>query len=90
MMARSERSKSSLRTRTEKDLLQTFEATYEGGMFRLLESPHISLQDDQHVRLTVQTGEMNNDVLGLAEQVYAGLSDEDIDDIERIALKRQL
>jgi len=27
-----------------------------------------------------------NDVLALAEQVYAGLSDEEVDDVERIAL----
>ena len=70
-------------------MTQTVEAIYEHGTFRLLESPHVLLQDGQHVRLTVQTEEMANDVLTLAEQVYAGLSDQDIDDIERIALDRQ-
>jgi predicted DNA-binding antitoxin AbrB/MazE fold protein len=71
------------------DMTQTVEAIYEHGTFRLLESPHVLLQDGQHVRLTVETEEMLNDLLTLAEQVYAGLSDQDIDDIERIALDRQ-
>ncbi len=52
----------------------------------LLESPGLPLVEGQHVRLTIETEDVPVDVLGLAEQVYNGLSDEEIDAIERIAL----
>ncbi len=38
---------------------------------------------------TVETGTTPDDVLALAGQVYAGLSDEEVDDVERIALDRR-
>lgn len=69
-------------------MTQTIEAIYQHGTFRLLELPRVPLLDGQHVRLTVETEDSSDDVLALAEQVYAGLSDEDINDIERIALDR--
>ncbi len=34
----------------------------------------------------IETETAPDDVLTLAEQVYAGLSDEEVDDVERIAL----
>ena len=71
------------------DMTQTVEAIYEHGTFRLLEVPRVPLVDGQHVRLTVETENTGEDVLALAEQVYEGLSNEDIDDIERVALDRQ-
>jgi predicted DNA-binding antitoxin AbrB/MazE fold protein len=70
-------------------MTQTLEAIFENGTFRLLEPPTVPLIDGQHVRLTVETGATPDDVLALAEQVYAGLSDEEIDDVERIALDRR-
>jgi predicted DNA-binding antitoxin AbrB/MazE fold protein len=70
-------------------MTQTVEAIYEHGTFRLLEAPGVPLVDGQQVRLTVETENTGEDVLALAEQVYAGLSDEDIDDIERVALDRR-
>ena len=70
-------------------MAQTLEAVFENGSFRLLEKPVVPLRDGQHVRLTVETGATPDDVLALAEQVYAGLSDEEVDDVERIALDRR-
>lgn len=69
-------------------MTQTLEAIFENGKFRLLEKPAVPLRDGQHVRLTVETEAPPDDVLALAEQVYAGLSDEEVDDVERIALDR--
>jgi predicted DNA-binding antitoxin AbrB/MazE fold protein len=68
---------------------QTLEAVFENGAFRLLDSPTVPLVEGQHVRLTVETEAALEDVLALAEQVYAGLSEEDINDIEHIALDRR-
>ncbi len=71
-------------------MTQTLEAVFEDGKFRLLEKPAVPLRDGQHVRLTVETEAAPDDVLALAEQVYAGLSDGEVDDVERIALDRRL
>jgi len=54
-----------------------------------LEKPSVPLRDGQHVRLTVETEAESEDVLALAGQVYDGLSEEDVDDVERIALDRR-
>ncbi len=70
-------------------MTQTLEAVFENGRFRLLGKPAVPLRDGQHVRLTGETEAALDDVLALAEQVYAGLSDEEVDDVERIALDRR-
>ena len=64
------------------------EAVFEEGRFRLLEPSEVPLAEGQRVRITVETEATLDDVLALAEQVYAGLSGEEIDAIERIALDR--
>jgi hypothetical protein len=69
-------------------MTQTLEAVFEDGKLRLLEKPAVPLHDGQRVRLTVETESAPDDVLALAEPVYAGLSDEEVDDVERIALDR--
>ncbi|MGF1471651.1 MAG: antitoxin family protein [Rubrobacteraceae bacterium] len=70
-------------------MAQALEAVFEDGKFRLLEKPVFPLRDGQHVRLTVETETTLEDVLELAGQVYAGLSEEEVDDVERIALDRR-
>ena len=67
---------------------QTINAIYENGVFRPLKSPEIS--EGQQVRLIVETTSdlTPEDLLELAAQVYQGLSAEQIDEIEQIALKR--
>lgn len=69
---------------------QMLEAVFENGTFRLLEPSAVTLADGQHVRLTVETEGTPNDVLAHAEQVYDGLSEEEIDDVERISLDRRM
>jgi predicted DNA-binding antitoxin AbrB/MazE fold protein len=68
---------------------QMLEAVFENGTFRLLEPSAVTLVDGQHVRLTVKTEVTPDDVLALAERVYADLSEEDIDEVERISLDRR-
>ena len=67
---------------------ETIEAIYENGVFRPLGSPHVA--DGQRVWLEIEAT-VRADVQGLldmAAKVYAGLSEADIDEIERCALDR--
>ena len=70
-------------------MAQALEAVFENGAFRLLEKPAVPLRDGQHVRLTIETEAAPKDVLELAGEVYAGLSKEEVKDVERISLDRR-
>jgi len=65
---------------------QTINAIYEKGVFRPLEN--LAISEGKQVRLTVETSSDTTDLLELAAQVYQGLSEEEIDEIEQIALNR--
>jgi hypothetical protein len=75
---------------------QTAEATYEGDVLRL--SQPLSLDDQQRVLVVVMPVPEPNlaghearspqETMRLAAQVYADLSPDDVDEIERIALDR--
>lgn len=60
-------------------------AVYKDGAFHPTAPPALPLIDGQHVRLTVED-EASSEVIGLLSDVYAGLSDDEIDAIEKIAL----
>ena len=68
---------------------QTLDAVYENGVFKPSLPPN--LPNGQHVRLEIETPseESPEDLLELAGQVYDGLSDSQIEEIEQIALDRQ-
>jgi len=68
---------------------ETLEAIYENAVFRPLKLPKIT--EGQQVRLIVEeTSRMRTeDILNLAAQVYQGLSEEEIAEIEKIALDRR-
>ncbi|MGB3309265.1 MAG: antitoxin family protein [Nodosilinea sp.] len=68
---------------------QVVEAVYENGVLRPLVS--LKLLEGQEVQLIIRsTDELEPDeMLRLAAEVYAGLSKEEIDDIERVAFDRQ-
>jgi len=68
---------------------QTLKAIYKDGVFKPLGHPEIP--EGQQVRLVVETitEESPEDLLELAAQVYQGLSDGEIAEIEQIALNRQ-
>ena len=68
---------------------QTIDAVYEGGVFRPIESPKVP--DGQKVRITLepQTDGGSDAILDLAAEVYAGLTQEEIKEVEAVALDRQ-
>ena len=71
-------------------MTRNLDAVYENGAFRPTGDADITLPDGARVRLTVEpiSQDVEENVLDLAAKVYAGLSDEDVADIERIATDR--
>jgi predicted DNA-binding antitoxin AbrB/MazE fold protein len=65
---------------------QAIDAVYENGTFRPIGTDAVQLPEGQRVRITVV--EPAQDVLKLASAVYAGLSPDEIDELERIAMQR--
>lgn len=70
-------------------MTQTIEAIYQNGMFKPLQPVSAEIEEGKKVELTVTEKRLSPDeMLDLASQVYEGLSEEDIEEIERIALDR--
>lgn len=66
--------------------LGTCDAVYEKGVFRPVQgSPHLT--EGQRVHLIVEPTEQT--ILDLAAGVYQGLTGDQVDEIERIALERK-
>ena len=63
------------------------EAVFENGMFRPVVPVGLSFVNGQHVRLIVETSSPE-DILRLAAQVYDGLPDQQVNDIEQVAFDR--
>lgn len=68
-------------------MTQTIEAIYQNGIFKPLNPVSESISEGEKVKLVVETEEINP-IMKLAENFYEGLSEEDVDEIERIALDR--
>jgi predicted DNA-binding antitoxin AbrB/MazE fold protein len=66
------------------------DAVYQDGVFRPVSSP--GLPEGERVRLTVErvAHAKPDDILRLANRVYEGLSEQDIDEIEDMARHRAL
>jgi len=76
-------------------MTQTIEAIYQNGIFKPLKPVSEEITEGERVELVVKTGQENvqenveeNPIMKLAENFYEGLTEEDIDEIERIALDR--
>ncbi len=70
---------------------QTLDAVFNNGVFRPI-TP-VSIYEGQKVRLSIETTPLSDelssdDILKLATSVYDGLSEQQINEIEQIALKR--
>lgn len=67
-------------------------AVYENGVFRPLYPVDGSISEGQQVDIVVRPGAKGtltpDEILALAAKVYDGLSDEEIKEIEKIALDR--
>jgi predicted DNA-binding antitoxin AbrB/MazE fold protein len=69
---------------------QFIEAIFDNGKFTPLNNSSLSFAQGQHVRLIVEDDlQSSDDLLELAAKVYEGLSDEQVSEIEDIALDRK-
>jgi predicted DNA-binding antitoxin AbrB/MazE fold protein len=66
---------------------QAIDAVYENGVFKPVHPDQIHIPNGQHVTLVVDN-DLLPEPLRLAASVYEGLSSEEIDEIEKIALDR--
>ncbi len=70
-------------------MTQTIEAIYQNGMFKPLNPVSEEIIEGKKVQITIEDKQLSpEEMLELASQVYEGLSEEDIDEIEKIALDR--
>jgi predicted DNA-binding antitoxin AbrB/MazE fold protein len=76
------------KTREQGTGIRIFEAVYEDGVLKPLEDPGLL----EHHRFSVQVQELGekraDDELAAWHRVYAGLTDEDIAEVEKIAFDR--
>lgn len=63
------------------------DAIYENGSFRPIHRERLAITEGQRVRITIDD-RGDPEALRLATSVYDGLSDNDIEEIEGIALAR--
>lgn len=70
-------------------MMQTIEAIYQNGMFKPVNPILEEIKEGETVEIIIKDKRLSPDeMLELAGKVYEGLSDEDIEEIERIALDR--
>ena len=68
---------------------QTIEAIYQNGMFKPLNPVSGEIEEGEKVEIIIKDKRLSPDeMLKLAGQVYEGLSEKDIEEIELIALDR--
>lgn len=70
-------------------MTQVYDAVFEKGKFRVIKPKDISLLEGQKVRLIVESVAKSNKIMELATSVYTGLSEAEINEIEKIALDRE-
>ena len=69
--------------------MQTIEAVYQNGMFKPLKPMSEEIEEGETVEIIIKEKRLSPDeMLELAGKVYEGLSEEDVNEIERIALDR--
>ena len=70
-------------------MTQTLDAVFKDGGFKPVDNGSLPFSEGQRVKLTVEVpSETEDNLVELAGQVYAGLSEKDIDEIEHVALDR--
>jgi predicted DNA-binding antitoxin AbrB/MazE fold protein len=68
---------------------QTLDAVFKDGSFKPLHNGSLPFSEGQRVKLTVETpAETQADLIDLAAKVYDGLTEEEVDEVERLALDR--
>lgn len=70
-------------------MTQTIEAIYQNGIFKPLQPLSEEIAEGKKVKMTLESDtDETNPIMKLAEDFYEGLSEQDIDEIETIALDR--
>ena len=70
-------------------MTQTLDAVFKDGSFKPLNNGSLPFAEGQRVKLTVETPtETQSDLIKLAAQVYDGLTEEEVNEVERLALDR--
>ena len=69
--------------------VQTLDAIFINGVFQPLNPKTISIIEGQRVRLVVEPIDSSENTLDLATSVYKDLSEDQIDDVEKIILNRK-
>ncbi len=70
-------------------MTQTLDAIFEDGGFKPVDNGSLPFSEGQRVKLTVEVpSESDDNLVELAGQVYEGLSEEELGEIERLALER--
>jgi predicted DNA-binding antitoxin AbrB/MazE fold protein len=68
--------------------IETVEAVYEKGVFRLVSPVDFELADGRAVRLVVEPIPSSDEILAMASEVYQGLTSDEIDAIEKHTCRR--
>ena len=69
--------------------VQTLDAIFINGVFQPLNPKEISIVEGQKVRIVVEPLNTSENAIDLATSVYKDLSEEQIDDIEKITQPRR-
>jgi len=67
---------------------QTCDIIFKNGVFQPLNVSEIEITEGQKVKLIIEPLDSFEDILELASNVYKGLSEEQIDEIEHLILNR--
>jgi predicted DNA-binding antitoxin AbrB/MazE fold protein len=71
-------------------MTQTLDAVFKDGSFKPLNNGSLPFAEGQRVKLTVETpAEAQDDLIELVAQIYDGLTEEDVNEVERLALDRR-
>lgn len=70
-------------------MTEVLDAIFEHGVFRPLASPGLSEGQRVHLRVEPVAETTADELLRLAEGVYEGLSPSEVDEVERLALRRR-
>lgn len=70
-------------------MTQIIEAIYQDGIFKPLNAISKEIAEGKKVKLVVETEDDEiNPIMKLAENFYEGLSNKDVEEIEKVALDR--
>lgn len=68
-------------------MTETIELVYQNGIFKPLNAVPESVTEGSKIKLVIEVEESSS-IMKLAENFYEGLSEDEIDEIEKIALDR--